>query len=321
MIKSNYFVLLVALFCLITVSCNNIDKKNDSIQDGDNFQKIVVEDIDDAYQFFSWTEDRIPMVSAHRGGRYYEGYTENTIDVFEYVIRHNPAIIEFDVSKCKDGELILMHDETTARTATEDKAVRDLTFEEIRNLTLVDYKRNVVKGTVPTLKEVLEWGKGKVVYTVDVKSVDYLDEVAQMIIETGAESYSAIITYTLNVAESIHQKYPNLMLSVTVRNQDELERLLNSSINLNNVVAFTGTSARDKSFNDSLHELGIFTILGTMGNIDNSAKARGENVYSDVVANGADILSTDYPVEAYNAFKSLVPEKSSKSIFFKVDGE
>ncbi len=93
---------------------------------------------------------------------------------------------------------------------------------------------------------------------------------------------------------------------------------MDKNINLSKVIAFTGTSARDKSFNKALHELGIFTILGTMGNIDNRAKVRGEHIYRDLISSGSDILSTDYPVEAYNAFRELIPAKSSKSRFFEI---
>lgn len=314
-LKICYQLFLIILLGVTTVSCLNVNSEN-----GD-YHVIALEDVNDTYEFFSWTEDRIPMVSAHRGGRYYSGYAENTIEMFEYTIGHVPAIIEFDVRRSKDDVLVLMHDETTGRTATQDKAIRDLTFEEIRGLTLVDHEGNEVEGLIPTLEEVLEWGRGKTMFTVDVKSVNDLDETAQMILDVGAEAYATLITYSLDVAKEIHQKYPSLFLSVTVRNQDELERLLNSNINLDNVVAFTGTSSRDSSFNDTLHELGVYAILGTMGNIDNSALVKGDFVYGDLVKSGSDILSTDFPIEAHDALKNLIPVESTKSLFFRIDGK
>ena len=65
-----------------------------------------------------------------------------------------------------------------------------------------------------------------------------------------------------------------------------------------------------------MHRHQIFTILGTMGNLDNRAKARGESVYSDLILNGADILSTDYPIEAYRSILKVFPANSSKSSYF-----
>lgn len=309
--RSFLHTLLVIVISIAFAGCSEINTEKVKLHN------IVINNTQDAEDFFTWTEDRIPMVSAHRGGRYYIGYTENTIEMFEYTLSHVPAIIEFDVRRSKDGILMLMHDETTGRTATEDKSIESLTIDEIRALSLVDYKGNEVSGGVPTLEEVLDWGRGKTMFTVDVKSVSDLDDVADMIISKNAEPFAALITYSLDVAESIHQKYPSLFLSVTLRNAEELERLQNRNIDLRKVVAFTGTSARDELFNNTLHELGIYTILGTMGNLDNSAMVRGQDVYVDLINGGADILSTDFPVEAYNAFKELIPEESSKSKFFK----
>lgn len=309
--RSFLHTLLVIVISIAFAGCSEINTEKVKLHN------IVINNTQEAEDFFTWTEDRIPMVSAHRGGRYYIGYTENTIEMFEYTLSHVPAIIEFDVRRSKDGILMLMHDETTGRTATEDKSIESLTIDEIRALSLVDHKGNEVSGGVPTLEEVLDWGRGKTMFTVDVKSVSNLDDVADMIIRKNAEPFAALITYSLDVAESIHQKYPSLFLSVTLRNAEELERLQSRNIDLRKVVAFTGTSARDELFNNTLHELGIYTILGTMGNLDNSAMVRGQDVYVDLINGGADILSTDFPVEAYSAFKELIPEESSKSKFFK----
>jgi len=132
-----------------------------------------------------------------------------------------------------------------------------------------------------------------------------------------AEPYAAVITYSVEAAKKIHSLHPELILSVTIRNQEELERFDEAGIPIENVIAFTGTSVRPPAFNDILHQRGIFTILGVMGNLDNSAKARGEEVYVGLVQRGADILATDRPIEAAEAIKHLVPEQSTKFKYFK----
>lgn len=316
----NMSLLLVCLTSMIwLVGCTNSDTVKPINKE--EFNEIKIENLDGAKEFLGWSTDRIPMVSAHRGGVYYKGYAENTIKMFEHVISHIPAIIEFDVRRSKDGALVVMHDSSTGRTTTKEGEIKDMTLEEIKSLRLIDYLGSEVQGEVPTLEEVLEWGRGKTLFTVDVKAVRDLDEVAEIIIDMGAEHYSVLITYSLDVAERLHEKYPSVLLSVTIRNEDELDRFLDTGIDPDMVIAFTGTSARDDSFNKSLHDLGIYTILGTMGNIDNSAKSRGDQVYRNLIVDGSDILSTDYPVEAYNAFKSLIPAESSKNIFFNYKSE
>ena len=92
-IKRTYFLFLIILLGALMVSCSNVSNESD------NYYTIALESTDDTYEFLSWTNDRIPMVSAHRGGRYYIGYAENTIEMFEYTISNVPAIIEFDVRR------------------------------------------------------------------------------------------------------------------------------------------------------------------------------------------------------------------------------
>jgi glycerophosphoryl diester phosphodiesterase len=84
------------------------------------------------------------------------------------------------------------------------------------------------------------------------------------------------------------------MISASVQKKAELKRLNSMGIPNNRIVAFVGVSAPDKELYQYLHNKGITTILGTMGNIDKSAIASPvKNVYYHLVNNGADILSGD----------------------------
>lgn len=305
------FILLVSLF-----SCQASKTGNEESDQKPTGFIIAVDSVDEAKVFYSWTADRIPMVSAHRGGPY-PGFPENAIETFQNVINYTLSIIEFDVAITKDSVLVLMHDNTLERTTTGSGKVIDLTFAEIRKLKLVDNDGKATDFQIPTLDEVLVWGKGKVLFTVDIKREVPFEMVVEAIKKHNAESYAAVITYSLEAAKKVHQLHPDLMLSVTIRNDGELKRFEGSGIPVDQWIAFTGTSERPKEFNAKLHDLGVFTILGVLGNLDKSAIARGDQVYVDFVNNGADILATDRPIEASEAIKSLIPEKSSKAKYFK----
>lgn len=305
------FILLVSLF-----SCQASKTGNEESGQKPTGFIIAVDSVDEAKVFYSWTADRIPMVSAHRGGPY-PGFPENAIETFQNVINYTPSIIEFDVAITKDSVLVLMHDNTLERTTTGSGKVIDMTFAEIRKLKLVDNDGKATDFQIPTLDEVLVWGKGKVLFTVDIKREVPFEMVVEAIKKHNAESYAAVITYSLEAAKKVHQLHPDLMLSVTIRNDGELKRFEGSGIPVDRWIAFTGTSERPLEFNAKLHDLGVFTILGVLGNLDKSAIARGDQVYVDFVNNGADILATDRPIEAAEAIKSLIPEKSSKAKYFK----
>lgn len=288
-------VLNIVFIGLLLFSCNTSKRGNaNSNQETAEF-RIVIDSFEDAKEFYSWTSDRIPLVSAHRGGPY-PGFPENAIETFRNVIQNTPSIIEFDVALSKDSVLVLMHDNTLDRTTYGSGKVIDLTFEEIRELKLVDNDGKETNFRVPTLDEALIWGKGKVLFTVDVKREVPFEMVVDAIKKNKSEAYAAVITYSLEAAKKVHSLHPDLMLSVTIRNEEELKRFEDSGIPLEQWIAFTGTSERSPEFNAKLHEIGVFTILGVLGNLDKSAVARGDQVYVDFVNRGADILATDRPI-------------------------
>jgi glycerophosphoryl diester phosphodiesterase len=310
-------VIKAFLLGAIFFSCNSAKTGKSNARQKPTEYHISVNSKVEAKEFYSWTPDRIPMVSAHRGGPY-PGFPENTIETFQNVIEHTLSIIEFDVALTKDSILVLMHDNTLDRTTTGSGKVIDITFEEIRALSLVDNEGKESDFQVPTFEEALVWGKGKVLFTVDIKREVPFEMVVDAIKKHKAEAYAAVITYSVEAAKKVHRLHPDLMLSVTIRNDEELKRFEESGIPVEQWIAFTGTSERTADFNAKLHEMGVFTILGVLGNLDKSAVARGDQLYADFVNNGADILATDRPIEAAEAIKTLIPGKSSKGKFFEM---
>jgi glycerophosphoryl diester phosphodiesterase len=311
-IKIFGFLILIFLF-----SCKKetAESKKSATASNESY-RIELSTLEETKDFYTWSSDRIPMVSAHRGGPY-PGYPENSIEAFENTLKHTPAIIEFDVALTKDSVLVLMHDNTLDRTTNGKGRVIDHTFEEIRELYLVDMEGKMTEFRVPTLDEALAWGKDRTLFTVDIKREVPFEMVVDAIDRQDAASYAAVITYSLGAARIIHRLNPDLMLSVTIRNEEELERFEKSRIPIDRWIAFTGTSERPEAFNQLLHEKGVFTILGVLGNLDRRAIARGDHIYAEFVEKGADILATDRPIEAAKAIVDLRPENSSKLKYFR----
>lgn len=311
---NKYFLVILAF---LVFSCKKpISQISESENNHSGLYRIDVRSTEEAKDFFTWSRDRIPLVSAHRGGPY-PGFPENSLQAFENTIKHTHAIIEFDVAITKDSVLVLMHDNTLDRTTTGKGNVIDWTYDDLRKIFLVDINGNLTDFRIPTLDEALVWGKGKVLFTVDIKREVPFELVVDAIKRNQAASYAAVITYNVGAAKKIHRLHPDLMLSVTIRNEEELQRMEESGIPVNQWIAFTGTSERPQEFNALLHEKGVFTILGVLGNLDRSAIARGDQLYTEFVQKGADILATDRPIEAAKAIQALVPEESSKKKYFR----
>ncbi|WP_333482155.1 glycerophosphodiester phosphodiesterase family protein [Algoriphagus halophytocola] len=194
-----------------------------------------------------------------------------------------------------------------------------MSYEYIQGLFLEDNEGEVTEFKVPTLEEALIWSKGKALLTVDIKRSVPFEMVVDAVRETETEAYAALISYTFPAAKKLHHLAPELMLSVTIRNEDEIRRFEETGIPWSRVIAFTGVAERKAEFNDALHKKGVFTILGVLGNLDKSAEARGDHLYAGYVKKGADILATDRPIEAAAAIRTLAPPESSKSRYVKYD--
>lgn len=278
--------------------------------------RIDLATVDELYRFLTYHEKRYPLISAHRGGPS-EGFPENALETFENNFRQQPLVIECDIRSTKDGVLVLMHDETLDRTTTGSGRLRDIEFSALKKLKLKDPAGNVTSCRIPTLDETLKWGAGKVIFTLDVKRDVPYAAVIDAIRRNKAEAYCVIITYSADQAATVHQLAPNMMISASIRSASDLLRLNDRNIPDNRLVAFVGTREADQALYNLLHGHGILCILGTTGNLDKQAAVRGDTVYTAFVERGADILSTDRPLEAGRALQSYRIKNKLTSSFIK----
>lgn len=93
-------------------------------------------------------------------------------------------IVEIDLQRTKDGQLILMHDSKLNRTTTGKGRVADWTLDSIKTLKLKNGCAIKTIYTVPTLEEVLLLAKGRVMLNLD-KAFDYFDQVYALLEKTG----------------------------------------------------------------------------------------------------------------------------------------
>lgn len=240
----------------------------------------------------------MPMISAHRGGRNISGYPENSLEVFAYTLQSTPAMLECDINVSADGVLLLMHDNSLERTTTGSGRVQDTPWADMQSLYLVDDEGNTTTYRIPTFAQALDFAKGKALLSVDVKRGVDFRQVVDLVEEKEMVDHVVIITYNKEDAELVHRLNPNLMISVSIRNLEEWERMQNSSVPYDRMVAFTGTRLSPQALFDTLHRHNIPAILGTLGNLDQRVAARHDSMYLDYLELGADILATDRPVAA-----------------------
>lgn len=120
------------------------------------------------------------VIIGHRGAMGYE--PENTLRSIKKALELHVDMIEFDVHLLKDGEVILMHDDTVDRTTNGHGFVSDMTFSQMRKL-------NAGKGEkVPTLREVLDLIDKSVPVVIELSGfVSAVEKVANIITEYVAQ--------------------------------------------------------------------------------------------------------------------------------------
>ena len=91
-------------------------------------------------------------VWAHRGA---SGYApENTLDAFWKAVEMGADGIELDVQMTKDGELVVIHDETIDRVSNGKGWVKDYTYEELKKFNFNKTHLEYIKEEIPTLEQV-----------------------------------------------------------------------------------------------------------------------------------------------------------------------
>jgi glycerophosphoryl diester phosphodiesterase len=279
---------LSALVLLVVIGCASPDSTSE--QSDSHYRSFA--SAEELRSYLAWSPNRTPLVAAHRGGPL-PGFPENCIETFENALSYAPCLIECDVRRTADSVLILMHDEELDRTTTGSGRVDEHTLAEIQALRLLDNDGKRTGYVVPTLAEALAWARERAILELDIKRPVSFEEVIDAVREVDAAACVVVIAYDIESAVRFHRLAPDLMISGPAGGEDAVERLLASSIPPENLLGWVGVYEPPPAIYEALHERGIRAIIGTIGNLDRRAEARGARVYAQLLAAGADILATD----------------------------
>ena len=113
-----------------------------------------------------------PLLIAHRGGAALA--PENTLAAFRNAVDSWGAdMLEMDVRSTRDGEVVVIHDDTVDRTTDGSGRVADLTAAELAALDAGSWKSPSFAGErVPTLEACLSLLSGMVRINMELKAAD-----------------------------------------------------------------------------------------------------------------------------------------------------
>jgi len=157
-------------------------------------------------------EDKKVFVCAHRGD--WRNAPENSLQAVRNCIDMGIDIVEVDVQKTKDGRLILMHDETLDRTTTGKGYVKDWTLDSIKTLRLRSALTNPTNFAIPTLEEVMQLAKGKIMIYLD-KADKQIPEMLALLEKTNTLDHAVfMLPFTYTEAKSKFGDYLNRVVFI-----------------------------------------------------------------------------------------------------------
>lgn len=120
-------------------------------------------------------------IAGHRG--YSSGAPENTLSAFRKAreVGGEGVTCETDLALTRDGELILIHDETVDRTTDGQGLVRNMDYSEIAKLDAGRWFSETFAGErIPLLRDALDLARELgIIYQLELKIYDRNDEIFQ----------------------------------------------------------------------------------------------------------------------------------------------
>jgi glycerophosphoryl diester phosphodiesterase len=157
----------------------------------------------------------VPMsaveIIAHRGASY--DAPENTLAALKLGMEQKADANELDVYLSKDGQVVLMHDATTKRTAGLDKPVVEQTLEELRTLDAGAWKGEQWRGEkIATLGEALATVPAGKRLFIEIKcGPEILPELERVLQASGkAPEQLVIISFGYDTVTQARQRFPKI---------------------------------------------------------------------------------------------------------------
>lgn len=304
--KYSAFILVAVFGCLQNVCAQS------------TIHTLKIENAKQLQQYFKYTGNDMPLISGHRGGTT-KGYPESCIATFENTLRHTPAFFETDPRLTKDSVIVLMHDETLDRTTTGKGKVSDYTWKELQKFRLKDPEGNITEYKIPLLKDVIKWSKGKTVLNLDYKDVP--KEVTAKLLKNCNNKVIMLTVHNPEDASFYLRDNPDRMFSAFVLTKKAYYDYEKAGIPWKNMIAYIGPRPTPENLKilNMLHAKGVMCMISAAPTYDKLKDASERTVaYKKIIRHGADIIESDLPIEAGEAIKEFIPQKSPKLKFWGI---
>jgi glycerophosphoryl diester phosphodiesterase len=148
---------------------------------------------------------------------------ENTCASFRKALDAGANGLEFDVRRCRDGQIVVIHDETIDRTTNGRGRVRDLTFEQLRQF-------DAGAGeNIPLLTDVLDQFGSRCLLNIELKDSGMAVDVKKLVLDRRLEKTVIVSSFEWEELEPFPREIPIALLSSRSRGLTQSAKSLGAS--------------------------------------------------------------------------------------------
>ena len=153
------------------------------------------------------------QITAHRGSS--NEAPENTMAALHKAVNDLADYAEIDVQETRDGIVVLGHDYTLNRVAGVNRSISSYDYEDLVKLDVGSWFSDEYKEErIPTLKEVMEYCKGKINLNIEIKNMgedsNLPDKVMQLIEEYQMEEQCVVTSTRFSYLVRIKKADPQI---------------------------------------------------------------------------------------------------------------
>ncbi|HEX7367238.1 MAG TPA: glycerophosphodiester phosphodiesterase family protein [Pelobium sp.] len=245
------------------------------------------------------------LVVSHRAD--WRNFPENSIEGIESAIAMGVDMVEIDIHKTKDGQLVLMHDNTIDRTTNGKGKVSDWTLDSLKTLSLKNGLGIVKRYKIPTLEEAMLAAKGKVLVNLD-KCYNYFPEAYEILKKTNTINQAVMkASKPVETVQKEFGKYLNEVVFMPIVDLDKpgAEKIIDDYQKTYKPVAFefifTKECSADKALLEKVVRNGSKIWINSLwaslngGHDDDLAIDNIPDSYGWIINKGATLIQTDRP--------------------------
>jgi glycerophosphoryl diester phosphodiesterase len=146
------------------------------------------------------------IIFGHRGAPGYPRRGENTRASFKKALFCGVAGIEFDVRRCGDGRLVVIHDDTIDRTTKGRGRVRDFSSEDLRQF------------EIPLLTDVLDEFGPQCLLNIEMKDPGIASDVKRSVLDRRLEQQVIVSSFEWEELPTLVPEIPIALLSSNLKN-------------------------------------------------------------------------------------------------------